>query len=205
MQHDRAREAPDGLRTCGVWASISSKPASDCFEGDSEAVDRGQPRISVGQRSRAARSNKPDIEAAIYALPQRKRRASTRSSLPATFHLEITKLKKSRQQVLDEACAAVTAGRQHCDDVEFSSRRRHPHRLGYLEQVSKARGGGGARTVNLRIRWGFIPGARRVRRADRQDGEGAGHTAIVSVHLPRRSGAGGGNIRWRRCTRRASD
>ena len=52
------------------------------------------------------------------------------------IHLKF-KLKKSRQQVLDEACAAVALARTYCDDVEFSAEDATRTDWDYLEQVKR--------------------------------------------------------------------
>jgi 2-isopropylmalate synthase len=59
------------------------------------------------------------------------------------------KLKKSQQQVLDEAVAAVELARQYTDDVEFSAEDATRTEPGYLEQICRAVVAAGARTVNL--------------------------------------------------------
>ncbi len=70
------------------------------------------------------------------------------------IHLKY-KLKKSRQQVLDEAVAAVELARQYVDDVEFSAEDATRTDPDYLEQVSRAVVAAGARTVNLPDTVGF--------------------------------------------------
>ena len=75
--------------------------------------------------------------------------------------------------MLDEAVAAVELARRYVDDVEFSAEDGARTDPDYLEQISRAVVAAGARTVN-------IPGyrrlldARRIRRADRPHGAGAG-------------------------------
>ena len=64
------------------------------------------------------------------------------------IHLKY-KLKKSRQEVLDSAVAAVTLARSYTDDVEFSAEDATRTEMDYLEQVCKAVVEAGARTVNL--------------------------------------------------------
>jgi 2-isopropylmalate synthase len=91
------------------------------------------------------------------------------------------KLKKSRQQVLDEAVAAVRLAREYCEDVEFSAEDATRTDWDYLEEVSRAVVAAGARTVNLPDTVGIsVPqeyGALigRMTRA-------LGDAAVVSVH-----------------------
>src|SRR5208282_5994666 len=96
------------------------------------------------------------------------------------IHLKY-KLKKSQQQVLDEAVAAVELARNYTEDVEFSAEDATRTDWDYLEQISRAVVAAGARTVNLPDTVGFsVPeeyGAligRMVR--------ALGDSAIVSVH-----------------------
>ena len=83
--------------------------------------------------------------------------------------------------MLDEAVAAVTLARQHCDDVEFSAEDATRTDWDYLEEVSKAVVAAGARTVNLPDTVGFsVPdeyGALIGRMV-----KALGNTAVVSVH-----------------------
>src|SRR5204862_2627883 len=91
------------------------------------------------------------------------------------------KLKKTQQQVLDDAVAAVELARRYVDDVEFSAEdgaRTHPD---FLEKISKAVVAAGARTVNIPDTVGYSTpkeyGALigRITKA-------LGDCAIVSVH-----------------------
>ena len=83
-------------------------------EGDSEAVDAISREFPWAHVAALARASRPDIEAAIHSLRNAKRpRIHTLAT--SDIHLKY-KLKKSRQQVLDDVVAAVTLARQHCDD-----------------------------------------------------------------------------------------
>src|ERR1700690_4530677 len=89
-------------------------------QGDSEAVDavaREFPWVSVAA---LARSNRGDILAAATSLKNAKRPRIHTFIATSDIHLKY-KLKKSRQQVLDEAVAAVTLARTYVGDVEFSA------------------------------------------------------------------------------------
>jgi len=149
-------------------------------DGDFEAVGavaREFPWVNVAA---LARSNKLDVERAAQSLKHAKRPRIHTFIATSDIHLKY-KLKKSRQQVLDEAVAAVTLARSYVDDVEFSAEDATRTDWDYLEEVSKAVVAAGARTVNLPDTVGFsVPdeyGAMIGRMA-----KALGNTAIVSVH-----------------------
>jgi 2-isopropylmalate synthase len=120
------------------------------------------------------------VERAANALKHAKRPRIHTFLATSDIHLQY-KLKKSRQQVLEEACAAVVQARQYADDVEFSAEDATRTDWDYLEEISKAVVAAGARTVNLPDTVGYsVPTeygeliARMVK--------ALGDTAIVSVH-----------------------
>src|SRR5579864_9833216 len=117
-------------------------------DGDYEAVDAVSREFSWVQVAALARANTPDVERAADALRHARRPRIHTFIATSDIHLKY-KLKKSRQQVLDEACAAVTQARNFCEDVEFSAEDATRTDWDYLEQVSKAVVAAGARTVNL--------------------------------------------------------
>src|SRR5579872_5930577 len=149
-------------------------------DGDFEAVGavaREFPWVNVAA---LARSNKLDVERAAQSLKHAKRPRIHTFIATSDIHLKY-KLKKTRQQVLDEAVAAVTLARSYVDDVEFSAEDATRTDWDYLEEVSKAVVAAGARTVNLPDTVGFsVPdeyGAMIGRMV-----QALGNTAIVSVH-----------------------
>jgi 2-isopropylmalate synthase len=149
-------------------------------DGDYEAVDAISREFSWVQVAALARANTPDIERAAAALKFARRPRIHTFIATSDIHLKY-KLKKSQQQVLDEAVAAVELARTYADDVEFSAEDATRTEWDYLEQVCKAVVAAGARTVNLPDTVGYsVPeeyGAligRMVRVL--------GDTAIVSVH-----------------------
>ena len=117
-------------------------------EGDYEAVDAVSREFPWAQVAALARANTPDIERAAAALKHAKRPRIHTFIATSDIHLKY-KLKKSRQQVLDEAVAAVELAREHTDDVEFSAEDATRTDWDYLEQISHAVVAAGARTVNL--------------------------------------------------------
>ncbi len=149
-------------------------------EGDYEAVDAVSREFSWVQVAALARANTPDVERAADALKHARRPRIHTFIATSEIHLKY-KLKKSQQQVLDEAVAAVELARQYTDDVEFSAEDATRTELGYLEEISRAVVAAGARTVNLPDTVGYsIP---------EEYAELIGHmvrvlgdSAIVSVH-----------------------
>jgi 2-isopropylmalate synthase len=147
---------------------------------ESEAVDavaREYPWMSVAA---LARANRLDVMAAVNSLKNARRPRIHTFIATSDIHLK-HKLKKTREQVLDEAVAAVRLAREYCDDVEFSAEDATRTDGDYLEQVSRAVVAAGARTVNLPDTVGYsVPreyGALigRISRA-------LGDAAVVSVH-----------------------
>ena len=149
-------------------------------EGDFEAVDaisREYPWVQVAALARAATV---DIERAARSLEKAKRPRIHTFIATSPIHLKY-KLKKSQEQVFDEAVAAVELARNYTDDVEFSAEDATRTDPDYLEQVCRAVVAAGARTVNLPDTVGYsVPeeyGALIGRMA-----RALGDTAIVSVH-----------------------
>jgi 2-isopropylmalate synthase len=149
-------------------------------EGDFEAVDAVSREFSWVQVAALARANRLDVERAAASLQHARRPRIHTFLATSEIHLKY-KLKKSQQQVLDEAVAAVELARNYTDDVEFSAEDATRTDWDYLEQVARAVVAAGARTVNLPDTVGYsVPeeyGAligRMVRTL--------GDSAVVSVH-----------------------
>ncbi|MDX1979864.1 MAG: 2-isopropylmalate synthase, partial [Bryobacteraceae bacterium] len=149
-------------------------------EGDFEAVDAVSREFPGMQVAALARANKLDVERAAKSLQHAKRPRIHTFIATSDIHLKY-KLKKSQQQVLDEAVAAITLARQYADDVEFSAEDATRTDWDYLEQISRAVVEAGARTVNLPDTVGFsVPQeygeliGRMVR--------ALGDKAVISVH-----------------------
>ncbi len=123
-------------------------------EGDFEAVDAVSRRFPWVQVAALGRSCTMDVERAAKALKHAKRPRIHTFIATSDIHLEF-KLRKSRQQVLDDAVAAVTLARNYTDDVEFSAEDATRTDPDYLEQICKAVVEAGARTVNLPDTVGF--------------------------------------------------
>jgi len=149
-------------------------------QGDFEAVEAVSREFPWVQVAALARANKLDVERAAASLQHARRPRIHTFIATSDIHLK-HKLRKSRQEVLDAAVAAVELARQYTDDVEFSAEDATRTEADYLEQVSRAVVAAGARTVNLPDTTGYsVPGEYgeligRMARA-------LGDSAIVSVH-----------------------
>jgi 2-isopropylmalate synthase len=149
-------------------------------DGDFEAVDAVSREFSWVQVAALARANRLDIERAAASLEHARRPRIHTFLATSEIHLKY-KLKKSQQQILDEAVAAVELARNYTDDVEFSAEDATRTDWDYLEKVSRAVVAAGARTVNLPDTVGYsVPeeyGALIGRMV-----KVLGDSAIVSVH-----------------------
>ncbi len=87
-------------------------------EGDSEAVDAISREFPWANVAALARANKPDVEEAAKALKHARRPRIHTFIATSDIHLKY-KLKKSRQQVLEEACAAVVQARSYVTMSNF--------------------------------------------------------------------------------------
>jgi len=149
-------------------------------QGDFEAVDAVSREFPWVQVAALARANKLDVERAAASLKHARRPRIHTFIATSDIHLKY-KLRKTREEVLDAAVAAVELARQYTDDVEFSAEDATRTDYDYLEQVSRAVVAAGARTVNLPDTTGYsVPGEYgeligRMARA-------LGDSAIVSVH-----------------------
>ncbi|HZU26765.1 MAG TPA: 2-isopropylmalate synthase [Bryobacteraceae bacterium] len=142
-----------------------------------EAVSREFPWVQVAALGRACTG---DVQRAAASLKHARRPRIHTFIATSDIHLKY-KLKKTREQVLNEACAAVELARQFTDDVEFSAEDATRTDLDYLEKISRAVVEAGARTVNLPDTVGYtVPEdyseiIGRIARA-------LGDSAVVSVH-----------------------
>src|SRR3982751_2198236 len=149
-------------------------------EGDFAAVDAVSREFAWAQVAALARCCTGDVERAAKALEHAKRPRIHTFIATSDIHLKF-KLKKTQQQVLDDAVAAVELARKHVDDVEFSAEDGARTSPEFLEKISKAVVAAGARTVNIPDTVGYSTpkeyGALIGRIA-----ETLGDSAIVSVH-----------------------
>src|SRR6266704_3334341 len=106
-------------------------------EGDFEAVGAVSREFPWAQVAALARCCSLDVERAAKSLAHARRPRIHTFIATSDIHLKF-KLRKTRQQVLDEAVAAVELAREHCDDVEFSAEDSTRTDWDYLEQVCRA-------------------------------------------------------------------
>jgi len=149
-------------------------------EGDSDAVDAISRQFPWANVAALARANKPDVEEAAKALRHARRPRIHTFLATSDIHLKY-KLKKSRQQVLDEACAAVALARTYVDDVEFSAEDATRTDWDYLEEISRAVVAAGARTVNLPDTVGYSVPDEYAAMIGKMV-KALGDSAVVSVH-----------------------
>jgi 2-isopropylmalate synthase len=149
-------------------------------DGDFEAVDTISREFPWAHVAALARATTGDVERAAKALAAAKRPRIHVFIATSDIHLKF-KLKKTRQQVLESAVAAITLARQYVDDVEFSAEDGARTDPDYLVEISQAVVAAGARTVNIPDTVGYSTpgeyGALIGRVVD-----ALGDTAVVSVH-----------------------
>ncbi len=149
-------------------------------EGDFEAVQKIGQEFSWAHVAALARAATGDVERAAAALRPAKRSRIHTFIATSDIHLKY-KLKKSRQQVLDEAVAAVALARNYTDDVEFSAEDATRTDPDYLEEVCRAVVAAGARTVNLPDTVGYSVPEEYAALIGRM-AKALGDSAVVSVH-----------------------
>jgi 2-isopropylmalate synthase len=149
-------------------------------DGDFEAVKAiaGEARGPVV--AGLARACAMDIERAARALEHASRPRIHTFIATSDVHLRY-KLRKTRDQVLDEAAAAVRLARRHVDDVEFSAEDATRTDPGFLSAVASAVVAAGARTVNIPDTVGYCT-PDEFRATIARLVEALGGEAVVSVH-----------------------
>src|SRR5579863_5709250 len=149
-------------------------------QGDFDAVEKISREFSWAHVAALARSATGDVERAAAALKPAKRPRIHTFIATSEIHLKY-KLKKSQQQVLDEAVAAVRLARNYTDDVEFSAEDATRTDPDYLEQVCREVVAAGARTVNLPDTVGYSVPEEYAALIGRMV-KALGDCAVVSVH-----------------------
>jgi len=149
-------------------------------EGDFEAVEAISREFHWVTVAALARACTLDVERAARSLEQARRPRIHTFIATSDLHLK-HKLKKSREQVMDEAVAAVELARQHVDDVEFSAEDGARTDPDYLVQISKAVVAAGARTVNIPDTVGYS-GPSEYGALIGRIVKALGDCAVVSVH-----------------------
>jgi 2-isopropylmalate synthase len=149
-------------------------------QGDFEAVQAVGREFPWVQVAALARCTRLDVERAAESLEKARRPRIHTFIATSDIHLKY-KLKRSRQQVLDDAVAAVELARTYVDDVEFSAEDGARTDPDYLEQVSRAVVSAGARTVNIPDTVGYSTPDEYAELIGRIV-HALGDSAIVSVH-----------------------
>src|SRR5579862_5287056 len=118
-------------------------------EGDFEAVRAVGDAVNV-KVAALARCMPGDVERAAKALERTKGAGPRIHTFLATSEIHLRhKLKKTQDQVVEDACRAVELARKYVDDVEFSAEDGARTEPAYLERVAKAVVAAGATTVNI--------------------------------------------------------
>src|SRR5215467_6255816 len=149
-------------------------------DGDHDAVDAISREYPWVQVAALARSCTLDVERAASSLRHARRPRIHTFLATSPIHLKY-KLKKSQDQVLNEAVAAVELARRHVDDVEFSAEDGARTEPEFLEKISRAVVAAGARTVNIPDTVGYST-PREYGALIGRVAEALGDCAIVSVH-----------------------
>ncbi|HVU52306.1 MAG TPA: 2-isopropylmalate synthase [Polyangia bacterium] len=118
-------------------------------DGDFEAVRAVGAEVSV-KVAALARCVPADVERAARALEKTRHGQPRIHTFLATSDIHLKhKLKKTQDQVVEDACRAVELARKYVDDVEFSAEDGARTEVGYLERVARAVVAAGAGTVNI--------------------------------------------------------
>jgi 2-isopropylmalate synthase len=175
---------PEKLRMAGKLVALGVDILEAGFpiasQGDFEAVDAVSREFPWVQVAALARCTRMDVERAAESLRKARRPRIHTFLATSDIHLK-HKLKMSRQQVLDNAVAAVELARSYVDDVEFSAEDGARTDADYLEQISRAVVAAGARTVNIPDTVGYSTPDEYAEIIGRVV-KALGDTAIVSVH-----------------------
>ncbi|HUV05274.1 MAG TPA: 2-isopropylmalate synthase [Armatimonadota bacterium] len=116
--------------------------------GDFEAVKAIAQKIKGPTIAGLCRATEQDIDSAWEALQHSTKPRIHTFIATSDIHLE-HKLRKSREEVLDLAVAAVKRAKSYCDDVEFSAEDASRTDIDYLCRVVEAVIDAGAATVNI--------------------------------------------------------
>ena len=149
-------------------------------DGDFEAVDAVSREFSWASVAALARCCTLDVERAAKSLAHAKRPRIHTFIATSDIHLQY-KLKRTREQVLEDAVAAVELARRHVEDVEFSAEDGARTDPDFLVQISRAVVAAGARTVNIPDTVGYSVPAEYSALIGRVV-KALGDSAIVSVH-----------------------
>lgn len=116
--------------------------------GDFDAVQRIAREVNGPTVCGLSRANVGDIDVCWNAIKDAKKPRIHTFIATSDIHLQY-KLRKSREQVLDDAIRAVKHAKTYTDDVEFSAEDATRSDWDYLVQVFQAVIEAGARTINV--------------------------------------------------------
>jgi 2-isopropylmalate synthase len=175
---------PEKLRMAAKLAELGVDVMEAGFpiasEGDWEAVRQVSKALPGARVAALARACRGDIERAASALEPATRPRIHTFIATSDVHLK-HKLRKTREQVLEEACKAVELARQFTDDVEFSAEDAMRTDPDYLEQVCRGAAGAGATTINLPDTVGYSYPSEHAATIERM-AKVVGSAVIISVH-----------------------
>src|SRR5215831_20139443 len=117
-------------------------------EGDFESVRQVAKEVRSVSIAALARATELDIRRAWEALDHAAKPRIHTFIATSDIHLQY-KLKRSREQVLEQVTKAVELARSLCDDVEFSAEDAGRSDLDYLCHVVEVAIGEGASTINI--------------------------------------------------------
>lgn len=123
--------------------------------GDFEAVQLIAKTIERTTVAALCRTVRADIERAWEAIQHAKKPRIHTFIATSDIHL-VHKLKKTRQQVLSDAVAAVKLAKSFCNDVEFSCEDASRSDIDFLCQVVSAAIDAGATVINLPDTVGYV-------------------------------------------------
>jgi 2-isopropylmalate synthase len=149
-------------------------------DGDFEAVRQVGAAFPDVRVAALARTIPKDIERAAQALEGVKEPRIHCFIATSEIHLKY-KLKKTQEQVLEQAVGGVELAKQYADDVEWSAEDGSRTEIGYLRRISKACVDAGATTINIPDTVGFCTPEHYAEIIAAVVAE-VGDRAIVSVH-----------------------
>ena len=146
MNIEEKLEVAKQLARLNVDAIEAGFPISS--PGDFEAVKTVAQQIRGPVIAGLCRATNMDIDRAWEALQYAEKPRIHTFIATSDIHLK-HKLKKSREEVIDIAVAAIKRAKSYCDDVEFSAEDASRTDIDYLCQVVEAVIDAGASTINI--------------------------------------------------------
>ncbi|MFH1283006.1 MAG: 2-isopropylmalate synthase [bacterium] len=117
-------------------------------QGDFDAVKTVAKRVKGVEVCGLARANKKDIDACWSAVKYSDKPRIHTFIATSDIHLK-SKLKKTRQQVLEMAVEAVKYAAKYTDNVEFSAEDASRSDFSYLLSICEAVSAAGAKSINI--------------------------------------------------------